>query len=205
MWESMWSWFDKGGAVMYPIALCAVLAATVFFERMWSLRRERIIPVRLIKAVDNLVREQKFSEAGVLCEQDRSAVSVVLLTGLRHVGKTRDIVKERMEETGKSVAADLERFVNVLGTVAAVSPLLGLLGTVTGMIDVFQKVTSQGVGDPRYLASGIWEALITTAAGLIVAIPTYVIYRYFLSRVDRFILEMEEAALDLAEAVGREG
>lgn len=197
--------FIKGGPVMYPIAFAGVLGLAIFLERIFSLRRERVIPSRLIKAVMDLIGESKFSEAGVLCEQDRSAVSVILFSGIKNVGKSRERLKEFMQESGKSVAADLERYVAAVGTIAGISPLMGLLGTVMGMIRVFQRVTSEGVGDPRLLATGIWEALTTTAAGLIVAIPMYIIYRYLLGRVDRIVLEMEEIALNVADNVAEKG
>ncbi len=195
---------SKGGPVMIPIAVAGVLALAIFLERVVSLRGERVAPERLVKAVKELAKDGKYSEAGVLCEQDRSAVSVVLLAGVRHAGKSRERLKELMEESGKSVAAELERYVNALGTIAAICPLMGLLGTVLGMITVFQKITSQGVGDPRILASGIWEALLTTAAGLTIAIPAYIGYRYLLGRVDRLVLGMEESALELADLAAKE-
>ncbi len=189
----------KGGPLMYFIAAGGVFALAILFERLWSLRHDRIVPMRLVERVRDLATENKVSEAEVLCEENPSAVSVILIAGLKHANKSRDRLKELMEEAGKSVAADLERYVNALGTIASVSPLMGLLGTVTGMIEVFQKVTTEGVGDPRVLASGIWEALITTAAGLVVAIPAYMAYRYLLGRVDQLVLEMEEVSLDLAD------
>ncbi len=194
----------KGGPLMAFIAAAGVLALAIFLERLVSLRREKVVPQRLLNAVREQISNHKYSEAAVLCEQSRSAISVVLLTGVRNAGKTREQIKELMEETGKSVTASLERYVNAMGTIAAISPLMGLLGTVTGMIEVFQKVTTEGVGDPRVLASGIWEALITTAAGLVVAIPAYVGYRYLLGRVDRLVLEMEEISLQAADEMAKE-
>jgi len=197
----MYDVLAKGGPLMIPIAVAGVLALAIFLERLWFLRHEKIIPRRLIDAVLDLVKKDKYSEAEVLCRQDRSIVSVVLRVGVTHAKKGRRQIKDIMEESGKSVAAELERYVNGLGTIAAVSPLMGLLGTVTGMINVFQKVTSEGVGDPRLLASGIWEALVTTAAGLTVAIPAYIAYRYLLGKVDGLLLEMEEAAIETVDAI----
>lgn len=200
----MYEILAKGGPLMIPIGVAGVLALAIFLERVWVLRSERVAPKRLIRAVLSLSREGKISEAGVLCEQDRSGVAQILLAGTRNEGKTRIRIKEFMEETGKIVGADMDRYVNALGTIAAVSPLMGLLGTVTGMITVFQKVTTEGVGDPRILATGIWEALVTTAAGLMIAIPAYIGYRYLMSRVDRLVLEMEESAHNLADILTEE-
>ncbi len=197
-----WDFIDtlsKGGIVMVPIGLAALLALTLFFERIYSLQRRRVIPDRLVRHLKSLLEEEKISEAKALCEQHKSAFSGIILAALEHAGKSRERLKVVMEEVGKSAMSDLERYINALGTIAGVSPLLGLLGTVTGMIRVFQEVTTAGVGDPRLLASGIWEAMMTTAAGLIVAIPALIAYRYLLSRVDRLALELEEISLELIE------
>jgi biopolymer transport protein ExbB len=198
----MYEMLAKGGPVMIPIGLAALFALAILLERLWALRRERLSPRRFVSAVRDLVSKGQLSEAGVLCKQERALVSVILAAGINAAGRGRIRVKEVMEEAGKSVAAELERYVNALGTIAAISPLMGLLGTVTGMITVFQRVTESGVGDPGLLATGIWEALVTTAAGLTIAIPTYVAYRYLLGRVDRLLLEMEEISLDLADRLG---
>jgi len=186
--------FVKGGIVMYPIALGAILALGIFLERVYSLRRVKVVPDRLLIALKELLATKKLSEAEVMCRQDKSALATIFLSGIKVEKRNRERLKESFSEAGKSVAADLERYLSAMGTIAGISPLMGLLGTVTGMISVFQQVTSQGVGDPRMLAAGIWEALITTAAGLAVAIPTYVGYRHLLSKVDSLVLELEEAA-----------
>ncbi len=199
MMEHVWDIFQQGGPVMVPIALAGVIGLAIFLERLVNLRRDKVVPPRLIRAVNDLIRQGKISEARVLCQQDDSIISTVLLTGAQEAGKRRAHIKEMMQDVGKSAVAELERFVHGLGTIAGVSPLMGLLGTVTGMISVFQKVTAEGVGDPRLLASGIWEALLTTAFGLIVAIPAYIGYRYLLGRVDRLTLDMEEQSLRLLE------
>ncbi len=196
--------FEKGGFLMWPIGLGAVLALAIFLERVYFLRRVGILPERLKKKVRELIEEEKFSEAAVLCEQDRSALATILLTGLKLHNRTRERIREAMSETGKSVAAELERYLSALGTIASVSPLMGLLGTVTGMIGVFQQVTTEGVGDPRILASGIWEALITTAAGMTVAIPAYIGYRHLITRVDRLVLELEESSSESLDLIKRE-
>jgi len=186
--------FEKGGLLMYPITLGAVLSLAIFMERVYTLRRSKVVPDRLLHALRELLAAKKLSEAEVMCRQNNSALATIFLAGIKVEKRRRERLKESFSEAGKSVAAELERYLNAMGTIAVISPLMGLLGTVTGMINVFQQVTAQGVGDPRLLASGIWEALITTAAGLFVAIPTYVGYRHLITRVDSLLLELEEAA-----------
>ena len=197
--------FDKGGPLMFPILLASLVALTVFFERLWCLQERRVAPRGLCKALHSLPAQGNFVEAETLLNQSETGVAHIGLTALRHRGRARESLREAMEEAGERVLADLERFTGVLATVATVSPLLGLLGTVTGMITVFQDVA--GVADPEIatLAGGIWEALVTTAAGLTVAIPTYIMHRYLMGRLDyaartladeslRFLDELSEAA-----------
>jgi len=193
--------FQRGGILMYIIAACSVIALAIFLERLWSLQRSKVVPGSFVQKVRDLVSKGKASEALILCQNHPSSVAAVFASGLKRIKDTRAVIKESLEEVGRHEAASLERFIGVLGTVAAISPLLGLLGTVTGMIRVFQDITTRGVGNPADLASGIWEALITTAYGLVVAIPTLVAYRYLSSRADRLVLEMEEDALELIDVI----
>jgi len=199
--EGFYNIMEKGGYLMWPIVACSVIALGVFIERMVALRSEKVIPRNLLDKVRSLVSGGKITDAATLCEGNESPLAAVLAAGLKTSNRPIRIRLEAMEEAGKQEAALLERFLGVVGTIAAISPLLGLLGTVTGMIKIFQKVTSSGVGDPRILAGGIWEALITTAAGLTVAIPAYVAYRYLLSRAEWLILEMEHAATGIMQEI----
>jgi biopolymer transport protein ExbB len=194
----------QGGVLMIPILVFSLVALAVFLERAWALRRQRIIPDEFVRLIRTKVEGNQVAEALTLCEGNQSTISVVTASGLRRAGLSREVVKEAFEEVGRVEVSHLSRFVEVLGTIAAVSPLLGLLGTVVGMIDVFRTVVAE-VGDvagpvnPASLANGIWAALLTTAAGLSVAIPAYLGYRYLLSRLDRIALEMEEVSLDLLD------
>ena len=194
--------FVKGGPVMIPILLGSVLALGLFLERLWALRREQVIPASFRSRVRALVRSGRLSEAEVLCQENGSSLAVIIGAGLRETGKTRAEIKEAVNDVGRREVSHLERFVDFLGTIAAVEPLMGLLGTVTGLIGAFQRVEAQalkGSGvNPGDLAGGIWEALITTAAGLVVAIPTYLAYRYLQGRVDGLVVEMEEDSMELA-------
>jgi biopolymer transport protein ExbB len=196
----MWEIIIAGGPVMWPIMLCSVAAAAIILERIWTLQRKRIIPQELTERVWKLVETRTLNDRHVEALGRNSPLGRVLAAGLANHDKGRDIMKEAIEDTGRHVVHELERFLNALGTIAAISPLLGLLGTVIGMIEAFDAITSQGVGDPRMLSGGIGEALITTAAGLIVAIPALLGYRYLRGVVDFLVVEMEKEAMKLVQA-----
>ena len=197
----------KGGVLMIPILLCSVVALAIFLERLWSLRKVKVIPSTFLQKVTKLIHLRQFDRASDLCDRASSGVAHILSAGLRQAGKDRATIKEVMEEAGRRVAANLERGTGVLSSVVAIAPLLGLLGTVTGMIKVFQRVVNQvgadGAGQVNAgaLASGIWEALITTAAGLSVAIIAFLMFKMVTTQVDRLLVDMEERALDLAESM----
>jgi biopolymer transport protein ExbB len=199
--------FVKGGPVMYPIVLGSVLALALFLERIWALRRERVIPPVFQRRLRVLLRERKLSEAEVLCQENASALANIVGAALDKAGRPRTEVKEAVTEVGLREVSHLERFVEFLGTIAAVEPLMGLLGTVIGLIRAFQGVeveAQRGGGvNPGVLAGGIWEALITTAAGLSVAILAYVGYRYLQGRVNGLVVEMEEDALQIASMLAQ--
>lgn len=200
----MYEFLVKGGPLIVPIALASVVALGVFLERIYSLARNRVLPDAFIARIEGLVREARISDALLLCQEHDNPMARVMAAALRHPKRSRERVKEAVEEVGKFEGAQLERYVEVVGTMASITPLLGLLGTVFGMIKVFQKVESAGLGDPTVFASGIWEALITTAVGLSVAIPAFIFYKYLLARVDRLVLEMEERSLQIIDLVAEE-
>jgi biopolymer transport protein ExbB len=191
--------FSRGGVVMYAIALCSVVGLAVFLERMWALQRVKVLPRGLMAKIRELLAKGALDDALLLCEQSRTSVGGIFRAVLKYADEPLPVVKEAAEEAGRQEAARLERFVGALGTVASVGPLLGLLGTVTGMIAVFQRVAETGVGNPLDMAQGIWEALLTTAFGLAVGIPALLAHRFTLSRVDTLVLELEEEALGLLE------
>lgn len=190
-----------GGWVMWPIMLCSVIALAIIVERFWSLQRKRTVPRNLVNQVWQWARDGQLDAKRVQELRRNSPLGRILAAGLVNRRHERDVMKEAIEEVGRHVAHELERFLNTLGTIASISPLLGLLGTVLGMIKVFTVITTQGVGDASILASGIAEALVTTAAGLMVAIPTLLFYRYFRGRVDELVVNMEQDALKLVEAM----
>jgi biopolymer transport protein ExbB len=192
---------SKGGVVMYPIILCSIIALGVFLERLWVLRRKNIIPGEFIRNVEEQVKNQKISEAISLCQGDQSSIAKIFLAGLKNAGRGMWLVKEAIEEMGGREGVILEKHVGILSTIANLTPLLGLLGTVSGMIKTFNVISLQGVGNPALLAGGISEALITTATGLCVAIPTLVCYRILKDKAEALIFEMEENSLKIIEII----
>ena len=194
---------SRGGPLMIPIGFASIVALGIFLERLWSLQRTKILPPRFLEVADNLLRQERYADAEAMCHASDTPIARILEVGIRYAGRDRELIKNVMEETGQREMHFLERFTGALGSVATVSPLLGLLGTVTGMIGVFQSVVNQSstgeAVDPGLLAGGIWEALITTAAGLVVAIPAFLAYRYIISMVDRYAVEMAEVSLKAVE------
>lgn len=191
----------SGGVLIWPLLLCSVISLAIICERLWSLQRKRIIPANMVRFVWEWHKKKSLDAQRLDMLRKSSPLGRVLAAGLNNMGQSREMMKESIEEVGRHVAHDLERYLNTLGTIASISPLLGLLGTVVGMIKVFAVITAQGVGDPAVLAEGISEALITTAVGLTVAIPSLMFYRYFRGRVDELVVTMEQEALKLVEVV----
>ena len=200
----MFEFLGKGGLFMVPILLCSITAVAIFIERLLSLRRQRVVPPGLVRRAEALVAGRDLPAALELLGGSGAAVARVLSAGLRVSGQPRDIVKDRLEEAGRQEAAGLERFVDTLGTIAGVSTLLGLLGTISGMIEIFSVVSTQSAVNPATLAGGISEALITTLAGLSVAIPTIVMHRYLLNKANALTLEMERLCTRFMELLGPE-
>jgi biopolymer transport protein ExbB len=192
-----------GGWVMVPIILCSILAAAIIIERLWTLQPERVVPRDLARRVWDLVSRDQLTPQSLQELRAGSPLGQILAAGLVNRQLDRAVMKEGIEDTGRHVVHELERYLNTLGTIAAISPLLGLLGTVTGMIRTFSALTLGGVGDPAALAGGISESLVTTAAGLMVAIPALIAYRYLRGRIDALVVQMEQEAIALVEALHR--
>ena len=188
-----------GGVMMIPLSLGSILAMAIIIERYWSLRRERVSPKHLVARVWAWAKKGTISKKNLQVLRTHSPLGVILTAGLLNHKHGREVMKESIRDAGRSVILELEKFIDVLGTIAAVSPLMGLLGTVIGMIRVFSIITTQGVGNAEALAGGISEALITTAAGLVVAIPAYIFFRFFQRRIDELVGSMQEEALKLVE------
>jgi biopolymer transport protein ExbB len=190
-----------GGPFMWPILLCSVVALAILVERLWTLQRKRVMPAELTRRIWALVEAGQANDKVIAALEVNSPLGKLLATGLANRHRPRAVLMERLEDAGRHVAHDLDRFLNTLGTIAGVAPLLGLLGTVTGIIKAFAAIYEGGMGDPRILSGGISEALLTTAAGLCVAIPAQVAYRYLRGRVDGIVVQIEKDVLRFAEAL----
>lgn len=196
----MFSIIEAAGWPIWPLLLSSVIALAIIGERMWSLRQNVVMPRQLLPHT-----VQEFREHGVNGElverlSAHSPLGQILAAGLRNVNSEMGVIKESIEEAGRSVAMELERFLTSLGTIAAIAPLLGLFGTVIGMIEIFGAQTPQGT-NPIQLAHGISIALYNTAFGLVVAVPSMIFYRYYRAKVDALLLDMELQALKLVEIV----
>jgi biopolymer transport protein ExbB len=187
---------------MAPIIICSVAAVGILLERLWTLQRKRVLPQELIKKVTQLADSNQVNAKVIDALEKNSPLGRVLAAALANRDRGREIMMERVQDTGRHVVHELERFLNTLGTIASISPLLGLLGTVTGIIRAFNAVMLGGMGDPRMLAGGISEALVTTAGGLAVAIPSFIAYRYLRGKVERIVIEMEKIAVKFADSLG---
>ncbi len=188
---------------MAPIILCAIVAMGIILERFWTLQQKRVIPEDLTSKVWGWVKKNQLDQKQIQTLHQGSPLGQILAAGLINRDRERTVLKDAIEDTGRHVVHELERYLETLGTIAAITPLLGLLGTVLGMVEVFTEITTQGVGNPTALAGGIATALITTAAGLTIAIPALIGYRYYRNRVDTLVVEMEKEAIKLVEALHR--
>jgi biopolymer transport protein ExbB len=197
----MWEIVRAGGPMMWPIILASIAAAAIVLERLWTLQDRRVLPRELTQKVWQLIESNQVNDKVIAALEQNSPLGRVLAAGLANRHKPREVLMQRLEDTGRHVIHELERFLNTLGTIAGVSPLLGLLGTVTGIIKSFNAIQAGGMGDPRALSGGIAEALICTAAGLVVAIPSLVAYRLLRSKVDGIVIAMEKDAIRLADAL----
>jgi biopolymer transport protein ExbB len=188
-----------GGWAMTPILICSLVALAIVLERFWTLRRASVLPPGLGEEVREWARSGQLDNEHVQALAEGSPLGELLAGALTVRDRPRELIKERIEDTGRHVVHRLERFLSTLGTIALIGPLLGLLGTVIGLIRMFMDVMGGGVGDPAKMAGGIGEALICTASGLVVAIPAYVLHRYFRSRVAGYIVDMEKQATALLD------
>ena len=190
----------EGGYIMIPIIACAIVAFAVAVERFFTLRRARINTREFMATIRTVLRQNKVKEAIRVCEKTPGPIARILKAGMLKHGRRKQDSREAIEDAGQLEIPRLERYLGVLATVASISPLLGLLGTVAGMIKAFGQIQAKmGVVNPSDLAEGIGNALITTAAGLVVAIPTLVLYNYFVAKVDNMILDMEISSSELVD------
>jgi biopolymer transport protein ExbB len=194
--------FLKGGVLMWPILLCSVVGLAVIIERFWALRQAKInLPAFMVR-IRGYIKNRDMSGAASFCMQEKSPIAHMVRKGLKKFGMGHERVKEAIENAGRQEITKLEKGLSVLATIAGVAPLLGFLGTVTGMIQAFMTIEDlAGTANPSDLAGGIWEALITTAFGLIVGIPALAFYNYFLSGIKSFVSDMETVANDVVDTM----
>ncbi len=190
----------KGGVMMIPIALCSLIAIAIVVSKWLSLRKIQINTRTFVLQVKNLLLRRRTDEAVMLCKQTPGPIAAITIAGLNKVNRPREEMKDSIDAAAKTEVFKLERNLGILGTIAAIAPLIGFLGTVTGMIKAFMKIQSLGGNvDASVLAGGIWEALITTAAGLSVGIPALIFYNWLMSKVEWHVHEMQESSNDLLD------
>lgn len=197
----MFNIIQKGGAVMYPIILCSIMAFSVILERLYYLHKIKIDTVAFMNKIESALKYNKVAEAVKICEDTTGPIARIIKAGILKYDRPRQEIREAIEDAGHQEVPKLEKNVKILATIAHVSPLFGLLGTVTGMVKAFQVIQIKAAAlnpvSAGNLAGGIWEALLTTAAGLMVAIPAITAYHYLSARVQDFTLEMERSATEL--------
>lgn len=191
----------SGGWVMLPLLILTVVATAIALERFWTLRRSEVIPHGISQEIDHWSRGKTLEISEIQRLRQDSPMGELLAAALLVRHKPREVIKERIEDVGRHITHDLNRFLPTLGTIASVAPLLGLLGTVIGMIQMFLTILSTGVGDVNQLAGGIGQALISTAAGLCLAISALLLHRYFRGRVTGYVIEMEKVAMNLLDVL----
>ena len=188
--------------MMWPIIVCSIIAVAIILERLWTLQEKRILPPELTRKAASLLEAGQLNDKVLQALAGNSPLGRVLAALLAYRDRPHAVLVERVEDTGRHVAYELERYLNTLGTIAGIAPLLGLLGTVSGIIKSFNAVTAGGLGDPQALSGGIAEALVCTAAGLGVAIPALIAFRYLRGRVERLVIAIEKEVMRLSDAVG---
>ena len=200
----MTDYVSQGGVIMVPILLCSLLAFAIIIERLWNLRRKRVLRYDVLNLIEELLRDQKIPEATTLCKRHESTMTRVLLVALLNYDRPKAEIKEMIEDQGRQEVPYLERYLTTLGTIASISPFLGLLGTVVGLLKVFQAIAQVGgMTNASVLSEGIHNALITTVGGLCVAIPSLITYNYFARRAEKLILEVERVSLRLLNILKR--
>jgi biopolymer transport protein ExbB len=197
----MFEIIKSGGWLMAPLILCSIVVVAIVAERLWTLQTKRVAPEHLAAQVWNWLKNGELDDVRLETLRAGSPLGRILAAGLEHRHAKRDVMNEAIEDTGRHVVHELDRYLITLGTIATISPLLGLLGTVVGIMRVFAAISTTGLGNPQALAGGISQALITTVAGLTVAIPAYILHRYLRGKVDELVVHMERETMRLMNAV----
>lgn len=199
----MWDLIQSGGILMIPILGCSIIGLAIVIERLWQLRTRKVIPSQLPSKILNLAKRQSLGHAQLQQLSTEGTLGEILAIGLEHAEYGWDVVRNRMEERGRHCLIELEKYLNILGTIAVITPLLGLLGTVVGMIQMFSALTLDGAIKPEMLAAGISKAMITTAFGLSVAIPCLMFHRFFLRKIEELTYKLEKESLKVVDSLKR--
>jgi len=197
----MFEIIKSGGWLMAPLILCSIVVVAIVTERLWTLQTRRVAPEHLAAQVWNWLKNGELDDDRLEALRAGSPLGRILAAGLEHRHAQREVMNEAIEDTGRHVVHELGRYLNALGTVYSIAPLLGLLGTVLGIIHVFARISTAGLGNPEVLSGGISQALIATVAGLTVAIIAYIPYRYLRGKVDDLVVRMERETMRLMNAV----
>ena len=196
----MFAIIQAAGWPIWPLLIASVIALALIIERLYTLRAARILPTGLLQSVLSTLRQGGYDAARLQSLEESSPLGRVLAAGIRNQNSSREIMRESIEESGRMVTHQLERYLTTLGTIASIAPLLGLLGTLVGMIDIFGS-QSPTTGSPQQLAQGISIALYNTAFGLLIAIPALILWRHFRALVDGYVVDMEQQAVKLVEVI----
>jgi biopolymer transport protein ExbB len=198
---TLWEFFIKGGPLMWPLFACSIIAFAIIIERLFALRQGRIIPKELIEEVERLIREGRLGDIEQLLKGSSSPMRPIIMTAVKNAGLRREVIKEFMEEAGAAEGYTMERYIDILGIIAAIAPLLGFLGTVAGLLTSFKAMGTITEHSGRLFASGISEALITTVMGLTISILVYIVYRLLIARSDYLLMEMEMSSARILECL----
>ncbi|MCF7793665.1 MAG: MotA/TolQ/ExbB proton channel family protein [Candidatus Cloacimonetes bacterium] len=201
MLTEIWSFLVKGGILMIPLLICSVLSLAIIIEKLLTLRKHKVIVPEVKSVIENIESEEDIPLALSVCKKHKSVLSNLIILVLKHKGTSYSLMREELSDSGRQEIRSLERGLGILETIAAVAPVLGLLGTVVGMIKVFSVISVQGVGEASALSGGISEALITTAVGLSVGIPALIFYNYFASKAEELILDIENISNQLLKKI----
>ncbi len=198
---SIFEVIDRGGFFVYPIILCSIIGLAIFLQKMWTLRTNKIIPGQFITTILRMISDGRVKEAKIYAQTNNSAIAKIAENALEYSGRPKEEIREEIEESGRKEAIELYRYNEGLGAISNVSTLLGLLGTISGMIKIFRVIADKPIVNPPELAGGISEALYTTALGLVVAIPAFIAYKYISGRTDEFVSLMEEESRRVLEYI----
>ena len=192
---------QKSGLFIYPLILCSIVGLAIFIQKFWQLRDKNILPEKFLDLLYNFLNHGEIKEAALLCHENNSSISRIAAAGIDSRSSEKEELLERLQQAGQNEAIDMARYIEGLGAISTVSTLLGLLGTISGMIKIFSVISTQDIVNPPALAGGISEALYTTAIGLSIAIPAFIAYKYISGRYEELVTTLEQESKKIAELI----